>query len=180
MAEQCNVTHNGWPTPEGSPKEQAALWLSEHDKRHGSNYTTLEACQAAIIIRGLLAPAPGVRVVDGRECPSCGSQTTNHFPRCPAGVMACPKGKGDCTKVLADKRCFGCPLNRAIAGVRVSDDTEPAPETCPVCQQMNGFHQRGCSTLDGVPGDGDYYSEEAADIAESKARNAGVQEVPKC
>lgn len=24
------------------------------------------------------------------------------------GVTACPKGKGECAKVLPDKRCFGC------------------------------------------------------------------------
>jgi hypothetical protein len=30
----------------------------------------------------------------------------------------CPKGKGDCFKVLPDKRCFGCPANAGVAVTR--------------------------------------------------------------
>lgn len=46
------------------------------------------------------------------------------------------------------------------------------------CREQNPAGQCGCpqgQCARGVPGDGDYYSEEAADIAESKARNAGVE-----
>jgi hypothetical protein len=39
-----------------------------------------------------------------------------------AGAQACHKGKGDCSKVLADKRCFGCPANAGVVLPR--DDQE--------------------------------------------------------